>query len=326
MPAMARKRLLLHSMFLLLLPIVVAWFGLGVFTAIVLVALMLLWRWLAVMSGILAPEKTADVVLETIALSHFVEKVRWCMDRLEIDYTERQSGGTLGAYFTGRSVPQLRVQTGIVQTVIGNSPDILRYLWGRYFASHGDKAEFLEPSGARLELERKLDRYGRHLQVWVYYHLLYDRELTLHAWGVNNPQVPAWQRQALRALFPLLAFLVRRSFSINDERYAKAVLFVDELLGGIDLQLADGRRSILGGDTINYTDIAFAAFSGLWMQPETYGGGKTDSCHIAHERMPVEMRADIERWLEDYPKATTLVTRLYADERRSGLDRREVNA
>lgn len=312
---MARKRLLLHSTFLLLLPIFVAWFGLGLFTTVGLVVLLILWRWLAVLSGVLAPEKTPDIVLETIALSHFVEKVRWCMDRLEIDYIERQSGGTLGAYFTGRSVPQLRVRTGIVQTIIGNSPEILRYLWGSYFASHGEKAAFLEPSTERLALEKKLDRYGRYLQVWVYYHLLHDRELTLHAWGVNNPRVPAWQRYTLRVLFPLLAMLIRRSFSISDGHYAKAVLYVDELLGGIDVQLADGRQSILGGDTINYTDIAFAAFSGLWMQAEGYGGGKAEESRIEHERMPAEMRADIERWLEDYPKATTLVTRLYAEER-----------
>lgn len=312
---MARKRLLLHSIFLLLLPLIVAWFGLGLLTTTILVALLLLWRWLVVMSGILAPEKTPDIVLETIALSHFVEKVRWCMDRLDLDYTERQSGGTLGAYFTGRSVPQLRVRTGIAQTVIGNSPEILRFLWGNYYASRGEKAEFLEPTAERLALEKQLDRYGRFLQVWVYYHLLHDRELTLHAWGVKNPRVPPWQRLALRVLFPLLAALVRKSFSISDEHYVKAISAIDELLGGIDTQLADGRQSILGGDTINYTDIAFAAFSGLWMQPEAYAGGMADESHIVRDRMPAEMRADVKRWLEDYPKATTLVTRLYAEER-----------
>lgn len=315
MADMARKRLLIHTIFLLLLPIIVAWFGLGVLTAAALVALMLLWRWLVVLSGIIAPEKGPDMVLETIAASHFVEKVRWCMDRLEIDYTERQSGGTLGAYFTGRSVPQLRVRTGIVQTVIGNSPDILRYLWATCFASHGEQAAFLEPTAQRQELEQKLDRYGRNLQVWVYYHLLPDRELTLHAWGANNPLVPAGHRLALRMLFPLLAALIRRSFSISDDNYAKAVVHIDELLSGVDTQLADGRGSILGGDAVNYTDFAFAAFSGLWADADGYGGGKADASIIKRERMPVEMRTDVERWAEDYPKAYGLIRRLYAEER-----------
>ena len=312
---MVRNRLLIHSIFLLLLPLVVAGFGLGLLTTIMLVLLLLCWRWLIVLSGIIAPEKTPDIVLETISASHFVEKVRWCMDRLEIDYTERQSGGTLGAFFTGRSVPQLRVRTGIVQTVIGNSPDILRYLWATNYASRDDKADFLEPTSARLELEQKLDRYGRNLQVWIYYHLLHDRELTLHAWGADSPLVPAWQRLLLRVLFPLLAALIRKSFSISDEHYAKAVVHIDELLGSIEMQLADGRRSILDGDTINYTDIAFAAFSGLWLQAEGYGGGKADASRIEVEQMPANMRADVERWSEDYPKAQALVTRLYAEER-----------
>lgn len=312
---MTRKRLLIHSVFVTLLPVIVAWFGLGVFSTIVLVLLLLLWRWLIVMSGIVAPEKSPDMVLQTIAASHFVEKVRWCMDRLELDYIERQSGGTLGVFFTGRTVPQLRIRTGLVQSVIGNSAEVLRFLWGRCYASHGDKAAFLEPTNERLELEQKLDRYGRYLQVWVYYHMLHDRELTLHAWGADNPRVPQWQRLVLRVLFPLLAYLIRKSFSISDQHYAKAVLSIDELLSEIDTMLADGRQSILGGSTINYTDISFAAFSGLWMQPQGYGGGMADSSRIERDRMPAEMRADVERWTEDHPKATALIAKLYAQER-----------
>jgi len=312
---MTRKRRFIHATFLMCLPVIVAWFGASVITAIVLVLLMLLWRWLIVLSGIMAPEKTPEMELETMALSHYVEKVRWCMDRLDIDYTERQCGGTLGVFFTGRTVPQLRVRTGIVQTSIGNSPDILRYLWARYFASHGEAAAFLEPTAERLALEQKLDRYGRFLQVWFYSHALQHRELTLRAWGADNPRTPAWQRLALRALFPLLAALIRKSFALSEAHYAKAATAVDELLGEIDLLLADGRRSILGGDTINYTDIAFAAFSGLWLQPPTYAGGMAEGALIPSEQMPAGMRADIERWSEDHPQSIALVSRMYAQER-----------
>ncbi len=179
---MARTRLLIHSVFLFLLPLVVAWSGLSVATTALLVVLMLLWRWLVVISGFVIPDKTPQVVLETIAVSHFVEKVRWCMDRLGIDYEERQSGGTLGAFFTGRSVPQLRVRTGMVQSVIGNSPEILRFLWGNYSAAHGERAEFLAPTLERIEFEKRLDRYARFQQVWVYYHILDDR-------AVDAPEV-----------------------------------------------------------------------------------------------------------------------------------------
>ena len=312
---MARKRLLIHTLFLILLPVLVAWFGLGLLTTIVLVALMLLWRWLIVLSGIVAPEKTPEVVLEAIAVSHFVEKARWCLDRLGIEYVERQNAATLGAYFTGRSVPQLRVRTGIVQSTIGNSPEILRFLWGNYSVSHAGSAGFLEPSAERLEFEKRLDRYGRFLQVCLYHHVLNDRELTLDIWGVRNPEVPPWQRPLLRALFPILKTLVRRSFRISPDHYAKAVHFIDELLADVDTRLADGRNSILGGDTINYTDITFAAFSALWLQPEGYGGEKAELCRIDRDQMPLAMRADVERWVEDHPKAAAFVEKMYGQER-----------
>jgi glutathione S-transferase len=312
---MTRKRLFIHSVFLVLLPVIVAWWGLGLLGSATLVLLLLLWRWLIALSGIVAPERTPLLELETTPASHYVEKVRWCMDRLDVEYVEKACGGTLGAFFTGRTVPLLKVRTGAVRSKIGNSPEILRYLWGSYYASHAERAAFLEPSAERLELERRLDRYGRNLQVWLYFHLLQDRELTLQVWGVKNPLVPYWQRLALRVVFPILAVLVRYSFAINEEHYQKSVLHIDGLLSHIDTQLADGRRSILGGDAINYTDIAFAALSGLWMQSRGYGGGKAEDNLIERDRLPARMRTDIERWIEDFPKATTFVTRLYAEER-----------
>ena len=310
---MSRRRLI-HAAFLTALPLLVALFGLDVLTTTLLVAGMLVWRWLIVLTG-MKPAKDAPIVLETMAASHFVEKVRWCMDRLGIDYVEHQSAGTLGAFFTGRTVPQLRVHTGVVESVIGNSPEILRYLWGVYAAPLGERAAFLAPNPERLQLERKLDRYGVNLQVWVYHHLSARRGLTLHVWGADSPRVPAWQRTTLRVLYPLMALLVRRAFAITPERYAKSLTGIEELLGEIETRLADGRRSILGGDEINYTDLAFAAFSGIWLQPAAYAGGQGEDTRLERSVMPAAMRADIERWLEDYGKATIFIQSLYERER-----------
>ena len=315
---MARTRLLIHTVFLFLLPLVVAWYGLGVLSTALLVLLMLLWRWLVVLSGIIAPEKGPAIVLESIAISHYVEKVRWCMDRLGLDYTERTNGATLGAYFTGRSVPQLRVRTGIVQSVIGNSPEILRYLWGNYAAQLGARAAFLEPTPERVDFEQRLDRYARYQQVWVYYHLRDERELTLRLWGAEDPRTPGGHRLALKLLYPLLRALILRTFRATDEHYQKAAQAIEELLSDVDTRLADGRASILGGDTINYTDIAFAALSGPWLRPAGYGGGAADACRIERDEAPASMQADTERWIEDFPIATRYIEGLYAEERRPG--------
>jgi len=292
-------------------PVVVAWYGLSVTAAVGIVILLLLCRWFITLSGIIAPEKTPELVLATISASHFVEKVRWSMDRLGVDYVEETSGGTLGAYFRGRTVPQLKVRTGHVRSVIGNSPDILRYLYGRYLHNDPERAAFLEPTTERLEFERRLDRYGVSLQVWVYYHLLHDRSLALHAWGADSPATPAWQRVVLRALFPLLARLIRFSFKIDDTNYARSVAHIEQLLADIDADLTDGRRSLLGGSETNYTDIQFAAFTGLWLMPAGYGGGKADAVRIERDRAPVGMRTDIERWIDAFPRAVPWVEKMY---------------
>ena len=314
---MTGKRLFIYSVFLLLLPVIVAWFDLSVAGALALVVFALVCRWFITLSGLLAPEKIPKVELETIAASHFVEKVRWCMDRLGIEYKERQWVGVLGVFTMGRSVPRLKVRTGLVRSSIGNSPEILRYLWGAYAAEAGERAKFLEPAPERLEMEKKLDRYGRDLQVWVYSHILDDRELTLHAWGCNSPAIPAWQRYLGVLIYPVLRFLLRKAFAINDTKYAKSVRNIESLLAGIESSLADGRASTLGDEEINYVDITFAAFSALWLRPPEFGLEKADGVRVDRQRAPAKMKADIERWTESYPLASDFVMRLYQTERKA---------
>lgn len=312
---MIGPRILVYSAVLLLLPIVVAGFDMSVIAAILLVIAMLLWRWTITVSAMVARDSRPKLILESIPMSHFVEKVRWCMDRLGVDYAEKPSGGILGVMFTGRTVPRLNFRSGLVRSSIGNSADILRYLWGRYSAGPGRDAAFLEPSAERLEMEKRIDRCGHDLQVWVYFHCLGDRELTLRLWGAGHSGVPAWQRLLMRILYPLSSAYVRYALSVTEERYAAAIQHIDSLLDDVDTRLADGRRSILGGDDINYVDIAFASIMGLWMQPDNYAAGNAAGARVARNRMPAPARADIERWLEDYPRASNFVRRMFAEER-----------
>lgn len=312
---MTGRRLLLHSAFLFLLPVIVAWLGLAVPGAIALVMLVLLWRWGISLSAIAAPARVPELELETISASHFVEKVRWCLDRLGLDYRERPVGGTLGVFFLGRTVPVLRFRSGAVRSSIGNSPEILRYLWGRYSAELGKRAEFLRPTPERLEFESRIDRCGTDLQVWVYFHLLDHRELTLHAWGANSPLIPRWQRLALQLLYPLLKLLIRQAFRISPKHHERAVAHVSTLLAEVEERLQDGRQSILGGDEINYTDLAFASIMGLWRMPPEYGLRRADAVRITPDRCPAAMQREIETWKSNYPRSSDFIERLYQDHR-----------
>jgi len=312
---MTDRRRLVHTAALFVLPIVVAAYGWSVWGALLAVLLMLAWRWLIALATFVRPEKGPSVILDTISASHFVEKVRWNLDVAGIEYVERAAGGTLGAFFLGRTVPRLRFRTGAVRSEIGNSPEILRYLWGAYRAPLGDAVAHLEPTVDRLALDERLDRHGRNLQVWVYHHLFEDRNLTVHAWGADDPRTPVWQRWLLQALFPLLAALIRRSFRITPANYEKACHHIESLLAELDATLSDGRASILGGDRHNFTDYQFAAMTGLWLQPRGYGGGKADNVRIERGQATNPMRADIERWSADYPRVVSWVQQLYAEER-----------
>jgi glutathione S-transferase len=237
------------------------------------------------------------------------------MDRLGLDYTERPTGGALGAFFLGRTVPVLKFRSGAVRSSIGNSPEILRYLWGRYLAVRPEQAEFLRPTPERLEFEARVDRCGVDLQVWVYHHILHDRELTLHAWGTNSPRIPAWQRLALRLLYPLLRVLIRQAFRITPARHEKAVQHLDSLLAEVEGQLEDGRQSLLGGDTLNYTDFAFAAIMGLWAMPPNFGGGQADAVRVELDRCPEAMQNEVAAWRNSYPHTTAFIERLYEEQR-----------
>ena len=310
------NRTLIHSLFVLAMPVIVAWYGFSALTAFLLVLALLLWRVLITLSFLLAPPKIPELELETISASHFVEKVRWCMDHLGVEYQEKQVAGILGVFFRARTVPQLRARTGKVVTVIGDSPDILRYLWGRYSAELGHAADFLEPTIERLEWEKRIDDYGVQLQVWVYSHLLGHRKLTLHAWGCNSKRIPLWQRWLINVMYPVLAAFLSKAFHLTPKHYEKACANIEAFLNDVETRLESADSLLLGGDQPDFVDFSFASMTGLWLQPKGYGGGAADEVMIARDQLPEKARADVERWIANYPKTERYVQGLFRDHRK----------
>jgi len=302
-------------LYLLALPVICALLGLHAVTALAGVLLGVLVLWAMRIRALLSPGAGPEMCLDTISASHFVEKVRWCMDRLGVPYVEVPAAGVIGVFTVGRTVPRLRVRTGSVVSSIGNSADILRYLWGR-FGSIDARAAFLEPGAEALELEARLDAYGVLLQRWVYQNIINDRELTLQAWGANDPQLPRWQRLAVRIGFPFLRVMIRRAFRLSDRAHQQVLVRISEVLQSMEDRLADGRQTLLGGDQISFVDITLAGLSGLWIQTPEYGGGRAGGVRLLPASLPAAMRAERQQWLERFPHVVALVERLYRDERR----------
>ena len=48
------------------------------------------------------------MILESLPVSHYVDKVRWCLDKLGQPYEEESDVGILGVMILGRMVPALR--------------------------------------------------------------------------------------------------------------------------------------------------------------------------------------------------------------------------
>lgn len=301
-------------LYLLALPVIGALLGLHAVTALAGVLLGVFLLWGLRMRALLTPGAGPEMCLDTISASHFVEKVRWCMDRLGVPYEEVPNAGVIGVFSTGRTVPRLRVRTGSVVSSIGNSADILRYLWGRYGRIDARSA-FLEPGAEALELEARLDGYGVNLQRWVYQNIIPDRELTLQAWGANDPRLPRWQRFVVRIGFPFLRGMIRRAFRLSDRAHQQVLARISEVLQLMEDRLADGRQTLLGGDQISFVDLTLAGLSGLWMQPPNYGGGQAEGVRLTLDSLPEAMLTEREQWLERFPRVVALVERLYRDER-----------
>ena len=108
-------------------------------------------------------------ILETLPISHYVDKVRWCMDKAKIPYKEEKDIGIFWILTTGRLVPTLKIPgLGIS---ISNSSDILKYLYGHVQCLDEEKAKFLKPSSESLKLEQKIDKMGTQVRRYAYYNV-----------------------------------------------------------------------------------------------------------------------------------------------------------
>ncbi len=112
---------------------------------------------------------TEKIILESLPVSHYVEKVRWCLEKAGLKYEEEKDIGIFGAIFFGRMVPTLRVPGKRIS--IPNSSDILRYIYGVKMGTDPEGAKFLEPTPEALEWEAKIDQLGSDLRQFVYYHV-----------------------------------------------------------------------------------------------------------------------------------------------------------
>jgi glutathione S-transferase len=306
---------ILHLFVLYALPVVVAATGWGIAAAIgaafAAFLLGLAVRTIVTLRALRQPQPRLR--LHTITFSHYVEKTRWCLDRLGVPYDEVPNIGVLGVLLSGRTVPWLEVPPGL--TRVSESSRILRFLWAEYAgALPADRTWFLEPTPAALQLEARLDRrLGVDVRVWLYEQLLRHPDLSYRSWGIAEPAIPHWQRALLVVLRPVLAFAVRRMLGVTPARAERALARTQEIFDEMDALLADGRR-YLTGSTLTFADITFASLGALAVLPAEYPGNRLGGPRLTIDDIPdAAWKAEVERFRAR--PSGQFILRLYREER-----------
>ena len=229
-------------------PLIIWIFGLQFFGIVVFLLLYIVIVWVNNLSTLLKKKaKNSNVmVLQTITVSHYAEKVRWCLDLLNEPYVEEQSAGIMGLIILGRTVPTLI--NSAIPLSIGNSSNILRYLWGEY--GHKEEAKFLQTDFKTIELEKKFDRMGLSVQRISYYYLLPHKNLCCTLWGQTAELVPRVQRIILPIVFPFLKMFLTRGLKLSEKATKMEIENIENLLEEMDEVLQDGREYVFSYKTI----------------------------------------------------------------------------
>ena len=207
--------------------------------------------------------------LITIPISHYCEKARWALGRAGLSYTEerhvqgvhriiaRRAGG-------GSTVPVLVTPEG----VLAESEQILLYADE---SLPEEKRLFPAEPALRNEVEtvsRWLDEgLGPEGRRVMYANMLEQRRLMLK---VNCQGVPAWERRAMTALWPVMVRWGKRELGIGPDTVREDEPRVWRTFDAVAERLADGRR-YLCGERFTAADLTFGALSASILVPPQYG-------------------------------------------------------
>jgi glutathione S-transferase len=228
--------------------------------------------------------------LITIPVSHYVEKVRWALEYLQIPFQEspqmppfhrsavKKYGVTTVPVLVADSLAEpLRMR--IVKT---DSTDILRYL----DTLHPGKLYPPDPELQALstELETLFNlTLGVSTRCWGYSYIL-TRELLYPRWTLG---VPFWQKLLFPLIFPKVEPIIRENFKITATSATESYQEIIGVFERVTEVLSDGRKYLLG-DRLSAIDITFAALAVPILQPpEQYIPSEPI------ESLPPQMQADI---------------------------------
>jgi glutathione S-transferase len=268
--------------------------------------------------------------LITIPVSHYCEKIRWALTRLQIPFVEerhmppfhrfatRQLGQQLSPkqvteternlspmnrfvsrIVGGQSVPVLVTGTDILRS----SEEILKYIDA--IAPDRLKLYPTDPQHRQKveELVTSFDSVlGPLVRQWTYSYLMDQPNLIKPLWCQG---VPWFERQLFPVVFPWMRSNVLQMYDISDASAIAAHAQICEIFAAVGNLLADG-RSYLVGNRFSAADLTFATLAAAVVVPEGYGVKLPDL-----DRLPFKMTVSIQSFRETV--AGKCVLRLYEE-------------
>lgn len=231
--------------------------------------------------------------LITFPVSHYCEKARWALARLNIPYVEERHAPLFHRFATnrvgGKSVPVLI--TGA--QVLIDSTDILQYLDA--IAPENAKLYPIEPD--LLQQVKQLEalfntQLGTATRVWAYSYTLHNPKLASFRFTYG---VPFHERVLFPLVFPLVSSMIRRKLNVTTEAAINAHTQIIRIFETVSDKLADG-RTYLVGDRFTAADLTFAALSTAAIRPPEYGDAALKLSNL--EQLPPQMADEVGAFRE----------------------------
>ena len=213
-----------------------------------------------------------EFTLTSIRFSHYVEKVRWTLDRLGIAYTERSvmpvvhflvtpfiiaGNGKRDSQSTRFSTPILTTDDG---TRLSDSSRIMRYLSERFLSAE----ESLFPSQDVIDLDDQYNQIiGSGARRLLYLHTLHKPEIMF---DLADKNVGAIQATLYKTLYPLSKRLMTHALEITKQQADKDLKQIHQSFDAVEKRLSDG-RPYLFGERLTAADISFACLGGILLLP-----------------------------------------------------------
>jgi glutathione S-transferase len=235
---------------------------------------------------------TISARLITIPVSHYCEKTRWALSRLQIPFVEERHMPPFHRFATRglaapsgelASQPNLSPLNRLVgQTVGGQSVPVLiadREVWLSSDAIL-QYADTIAPDDLKLyptnpqhrqQIDQLVESFDTVLapavRLWTYSYIMDRSDLVRSLWCEG---VPWYESMLFPVVFPWMRSNVVQMYDISPTSAIAADQTIGRIFDMVDGLLADG-RSYLVGDRFSAADLAFVTLAAAMVMPEGYG-------------------------------------------------------